>query len=56
MLRRVRNRGLGQRRQLLDRALALGEQFEQLQPDRARQCGADARQVLEHLALGVCGV
>jgi hypothetical protein len=51
----VGDRRAGQLREVLDVALALREQFEQVEPDRARQGGRDAREVLEHLAFGIDG-
>jgi len=53
VLRGVGDGGAGERGEFLDAALALCQQFEQFEPHRARQRGADARQVLEHRAFGI---
>ena len=53
VLRGIRHRRPGQRRELLDAALRLGKELEKLDAGGAGKRRADARQVGEDVALGV---
>ena len=53
MLRGIGDRDPGEVGELVDAALPLGEELEELQPGRARERRADAGERLEDGALGV---